>query len=243
MKPRRRQWASLLGLHLVYPITLVGVTLLAPKTASHMLPMAGVLLGVGLIFSAVMVYSERRRRPPMLRFWEDGTGFALTVRSLRTGEAVLQSEAANLIGRDLRGVDLRNANLTGVDLTSADLRGASLRGANLFQARLNGVRLEGADLSYSRLMGAEFFNAQLRGADFSGADFEGRGVNQVVWVTGLAGGMWAGAFYDGSTRWPRGFHPRSRGCVHRDEPASRLPIPHVGEDAAERMLPVVDTLQ
>ncbi|MGV3721992.1 MAG: pentapeptide repeat-containing protein [Actinomycetota bacterium] len=201
--------------------------------------MVGGSLLAGLIISGATVCWERKRRPSLLRFWDDGTEFELTVRRIRTGEVLLQSKTAHLNWRDLRGADLANADLAGVNLTNADLRGANLRGAVLERAHLTGARLEGADLSYAQLAGANFCNAKLRGANLAGANFQGRGVTRVVWETGLSEGWWTGAFYDSSTRWPRGFHPRDRGCVYRDTPEATLPIPHVSDGAAERMLPVV----
>ena len=64
---------------------------------------------------------------------------------------------ANLVGANLRGVDLKNANLRGANLRNADLKDADLRGANL----------TGADLS-----NADLRNANLRGADLSNANID-----------------------------------------------------------------------
>lgn len=56
---------------------------------------------------------------------------------------------ADLIGADLRKVDLQGANLRGALLIAADLRGTNLSGANLIGADLRDADLRGADLSRS----------------------------------------------------------------------------------------------
>ena len=56
-------------------------------------------------------------------------------------------ERANLIGADLRDVNLCGANLRGADLYDADLRGADLRDADLCNAVLCSADLRGADLT------------------------------------------------------------------------------------------------
>jgi len=243
MKPRRVEWAQLVAGQLLSGLPFVILVLLVPRSAARYLPLVGLALGCGLTMIVCTLYWHWRRRPPVLRYWDDGTGFQLTIRDLRTGEVLHRAEEPHLRGRDLRDTNLEGGDLAGVDLSNADLRGANLRGANLRSANLGGARLEGADLSHARLIGAKLYNAQLRGADLSGADFLGRGLNRVVSESSLGSGIWAGAIFDGSTRWPPGFNARARGCVFRDNPESALPIPHVGDGAAERMLPRADTLR
>ncbi|TKH42242.1 hypothetical protein C1I60_19475 [Paenibacillus terrae] len=60
----------------------------------------------------------------------------------------------------------RGADLIGADLRKVDLRGANLRGAYLIAADLRGNNLTGADL-----IGADFRNADLRGTDLSNSIF------------------------------------------------------------------------
>lgn len=84
----------------------------------------------------------------------------------------------NLSGRDLTGVDLRDALLDGADLsgctlTKARLDGAQLGGAVLAGARSAGARLAGADLSGVRLDGASLAGADLTDADLTDADLTG----------------------------------------------------------------------
>jgi uncharacterized protein YjbI with pentapeptide repeats len=94
-------------------------------------------------------------------------------------------------GADLSGVKLIRAYLPGVNLWAANLTGANLAraklwGANFDRANLTGANLSGVNLSQANLRGAKLNNVKLYGANFTGA------------------------FYDQSTRFPRGFDPISK---------------------------------
>ncbi|MBE9064099.1 pentapeptide repeat-containing protein [cf. Phormidesmis sp. LEGE 11477] len=111
---------------------------------------------------------------------------------LRTDDAHISLQNA-----DLNGIHLENVNLSNVDLRQADFRGANLEGANLTEANLNRACFNGANLSNavleqapiheaefigsrldkaifcnSYLVKADFSNASLRGADFSQASLQ-----------------------------------------------------------------------
>lgn len=73
----------------------------------------------------------------------------------------------NLVGADLRGVDLALGDLSYADLRNADLRGAILGAAKLKLADFRGANLEGAVLRQANMWAASFDNANLTGADFS----------------------------------------------------------------------------
>ncbi len=75
---------------------------------------------------------------------------------------------SDLGGSILTEADLSGAYLDGAFLGGADLTGAHLTGADLEMANLGGALLEGADLSRAKL-----FWANLGGADLSGTNFEG----------------------------------------------------------------------
>jgi uncharacterized protein YjbI with pentapeptide repeats len=118
-------------------------------------------------------------------------------------------QAIELIGVDMREVDLSRSNLWGVrfdravmgnaQLSSTDLRTASLRstqldGADLSHARLARVRAEGACFRSARLNAADLMesrldNAVLRDADLSGARMAG---------ASLVGADLSGAKLDGA---------------------------------------------
>ena len=55
----------------------------------------------------------------------------------------------DLIGANLRNIDLRGANLRGACLIASDLRGCNLRGADLIGADLRDADIRGTDLSES----------------------------------------------------------------------------------------------
>ncbi|MEE2750971.1 MAG: pentapeptide repeat-containing protein [Myxococcota bacterium] len=85
--------------------------------------------------------------------------------------------AADLAGKDLRGVDFSGVNLEKADLTGADLRGSVLARANFSGADLTGVRLEEVVAIKSRWTEAWLEEAQLEKADFTGADLVGAVLN------------------------------------------------------------------
>lgn len=193
---------------------------------------------VALSTASLLAIAERRRRPPVLRFWDDGSGYRLTVRHKGSHEVVLQEKAESLAGRDFRcaswaRVDLTQVNLEGADLRAADLRSAELRGAYLCQADLRSAQLTGAQLAGARVAGARF-----KGADLRGADFRGRGTGQVLWDHDLWQADFHGAIYNAATRWPRGVDPTQLGCVLSDEGTEVLPIPHTDDPAAVQLLPL-----
>jgi uncharacterized protein YjbI with pentapeptide repeats len=79
---------------------------------------------------------------------------AINLLLLRTSELVraeppggaLDHRGADLIGSDLRELDLRRASFRGALLVGADLRGTDLRLADLIGADLRGADLRGTDL-------------------------------------------------------------------------------------------------
>ena len=77
-------------------------------------------------------------------------------------------------------------DFTGADLSGVKLIRAYLPGVNLWAANLTGANLSGVNLSQANLRGAKLNNVKLYGANFTGA------------------------FYDQSTRFPRGFDPISK---------------------------------
>ncbi|MCW2982941.1 MAG: hypothetical protein JWR63_511 [Conexibacter sp.] len=115
----------------------------------------------------------------------------------------------DLTDSDLSKADLRGEVLVGKRFVDADLSDANLRAAVLRGVRFDGARLRGANLSFAiadrasfqraHLHGASLRRASLRGADFSAADLEDADLR--------------GALYDGATRWPHGFDPRTAGAV------------------------------
>jgi hypothetical protein len=215
-------------------------------------------LAIGLLFLAIFVWQERCGWPTLCHFWEDESGFILTVRSTRTGEILLQSRRRSLSGDDLTDQCLENASLAGIELQYSNLRACNLRGADLRRAQLGGAKLgeaqlqganlenahlpaadlQKANLRHARLAGAGFEHADLRGADLRGADFAGRGGNTVLWEKRLETALLEGACYDTATRWPPGFDPMAKGCVLAENPSVRLPIPAETAETRVEQLPV-----
>lgn len=182
----------------------------------------GLVLGLAPLYGAL--YWERRRRPAVLHFWDDGSGRRLTVRRVRTGEVLARFVEPTLAGAALPDVRWAFADLEGVNLEGADLQGALLCGASLSSANLRRANLNGADLRDAALLSARFQGVSLRDADLRGADFAGSGLNRVLWSDELEAADLSGARYDAATRWPWGFDPASHGCVLIDS-APGLPIP------------------
>jgi hypothetical protein len=90
----------------------------------------------------------------------------------------------DLIGADLRGIQLFDTNIRWADLSGANLSGANLYQSEFYKSRLNNCELIGADvrgakfhdadlsgsiLSEANLYRCDFINTQLSGATFSGA--------------------------------------------------------------------------
>jgi hypothetical protein len=81
----------------------------------------------------------------------------------------------NLIGADLRGVDLSGTELRGINLSQANLSYTSMRDADLSYtdlgyASLSGAELYGTNLSYASLSGANLRDTDLSYANLSCAD-------------------------------------------------------------------------
>lgn len=83
-----------------------------------------------------------------------------------------QPEIVDLIGADLRGMDLQHYDLSESHLTEAKLNGADLRCANLSESDLTGANLTGADLR-----GANLKQANLNGAFWCGVIVEQKSLN------------------------------------------------------------------
>lgn len=79
-------------------------------------------------------------------------------------------ERADLVGANLRSLDLRYADLSEANLFDADLSGANLRGVSLI----------GADLRYANLVGADLTDAILIGADLRYANFSLATLNDAI---------------------------------------------------------------
>ena len=80
----------------------------------------------------------------------------------------------DLVGTDLRAVNLNRGNLfradlRAVNLSKANLSEANLSKANLSEAFLNGANLSRANLSRANLNGANLIEANLSGTDLNGA--------------------------------------------------------------------------
>jgi hypothetical protein len=213
---------------------------------------------VGTLLTGFKIWQEWRRVPTLLRYWVEGSDFALTVRSIRSGEVLLRSVGESLAGFELSDTKLAGASLTGVnlqaaimeraDLRSADLRncrlvdavleGADLRGANLERSDLRGANFRNADLRHARLPGAVLDNTDFRAADLRGADFAGRGAGRVIWLHSVGNARLTGAQYDATTHWPPGFDPRAKGCVYIEDTSAGLPIPTEAQTAHTTQLPI-----
>jgi len=58
-----------------------------------------------------------------------------------------EGKTCDLVGADLRNVELQGMNLKGLDLSDAYLRQADLRGQDLSETRLEGASIRGAHVS------------------------------------------------------------------------------------------------
>jgi uncharacterized protein YjbI with pentapeptide repeats len=83
------------------------------------------------------------------------------------GEVLLQIPGRrDLIGANLKGINLAHADLSGMSLQGANLEGICLFGARLRNTSFQKSNLRNADLAYAlTVAGANF-----RGADLSGCD-------------------------------------------------------------------------
>ena len=222
-----------------------------------------VCVAVGTLFLGLMIWQEWRRVPTLLRYWVDDSDFALTVRSVHSGEVLLRSVGQSLAGfeltdRKLAGASLTKVNLQAANLERADLRGADLhncrlvdavldgadlRGANLNRTDLKNASLRNADLRHARMVDSYLHDTDLRDADLRGTDFAGRGATRVVWLHSLGEAKLTGARYDAATHWPPGFDPRTRGCLLTEDGGTELPIPSEREEMRPEQLPVPATAE
>lgn len=83
---------------------------------------------------------------------------------------------ANLVGTDLRGVNLSDANMKlafckGENLEGSNFKNALLFGMNLEETNLTDVNMEGANLEGAHVKKAIINNASLKGANLKLANF------------------------------------------------------------------------
>ncbi len=79
----------------------------------------------------------------------------------------------NLVGLDLKEIDLSDANLDGAILNDANMEGAVLARASLFTTQLIHVNLTGASLEDANLDATSLMRSNLTSAEMSGARFNG----------------------------------------------------------------------
>jgi len=109
---------------------------------------------------------------------------------------------------NLQGAYISHTNLQGAWLIGANLQGAIVIGANAQMAGLSESNLQVADLGGANLQGAGLNGANLQGADLRGADLTGPIYFIRNWVAkGLTAEQVAGAYWDWTTKWPKGFSP------------------------------------
>jgi hypothetical protein len=236
LKPRYSAWLSA-----VYPRLFPAVIVLicgVQEGAPVLIPLSLMSLAMTTLGFTPLVWAiwrERADRPPVLRFWEDGSGMALEVRRQHTGEILLRRRDPHLQSANLRHAKLSGANLRGVSLRAAKLRHAALRGADLRKAELVDADLGEADLRRAKLNGARLIGARFGGANLCGADLWGADLGG---ANDLAAADFSHARYDGATRWPIGFDPVSAGAVCEASGEAGLPIPHAGKARNEAKLPI-----
>lgn len=113
---------------------------------------------------------------------------------------------ANLGGASLVSAAAEEAILSNADLTDAILCNVSFQHANLHNANLTGANLSGRDTEDIHRFGYPL-NFDGSPADLSNANLSGANLTDA----NLAGTILTNIFYDGSTKWPPGFHfPPSR---------------------------------
>jgi uncharacterized protein YjbI with pentapeptide repeats len=135
----------------------------------------------------------------------------LIVRAGDDGRVVAEIPAGTLAGANLSGYRLKGASFWSADLRSADLSRADLSEAWLREAMAEKASFQGANLRRADLVRADLRGADLRGADLRDASLSGTNLD--------------GARYDRATRWPRGFRPAVRNCIHDPVAERTLPIP------------------
>ncbi|HET8772897.1 MAG TPA: toll/interleukin-1 receptor domain-containing protein [Thermoanaerobaculia bacterium] len=80
---------------------------------------------------------------------------------------------AEILERDLAGVDLSRAILDQVTLPGCRMEGAVLRGIEATRANFDGAKIAGADFTGANLASASFIGADLRNCRFDGAVLRG----------------------------------------------------------------------
>jgi uncharacterized protein YjbI with pentapeptide repeats len=108
----------------------------------------------------------------------------------RAGEVLLEIPGRwDLIGANLKGLNLAHVDLSGMSLFGANLEDANLFGARLFRTDFQRASLRGTELAFSYAAGANFRGADLRecslyraeiglGRRHSSADFTDALVNE-----------------------------------------------------------------
>jgi hypothetical protein len=86
---------------------------------------------------------------------------------------------ANLVARDLEGIDLSGACLSGVNLANCNLRGARLDRCDLRLVNFQGTDLSGASLRGANCEGAIFLGTNWRNAALEGANLRGATIDAV----------------------------------------------------------------
>lgn len=81
-------------------------------------------------------------------------------------------DAIQLIGANLRRVDLQKLELSTLNLQGADLQGANLQNANFGRANFHKADLRQTNCSYSNFYQANLWEADLRQANLTGVDFK-----------------------------------------------------------------------
>jgi len=106
---------------------------------------------------------------------------------------------ARLRDVDFTGSDLRMVYFTGASISNCDFELAKLSGSSFDGATLNCVKFNNANFSdRDSKLRTVFSNANLHNVDFSS-------------VPDIRSGVFSGAHFDKSTRWPEGFDPTHAG--------------------------------
>ncbi len=147
----------------------MGSTAWLVGTLATMLPLAGVVLGLGLptspehpkagraafIAAALLVLYLADPVTPLARLGaQRAFASADAVTRARLVRGWIDGGKVELAGLDLGGLDLAAANLAHTDLESSNLSNANLRDADLGGTNLRGARLTGANLGGAVLTAA-----------------------------------------------------------------------------------------
>lgn len=93
---------------------------------------------------------------------------------------LLQTLLPTLEHVDLVGAELKNLNLRGMDFEGSDLRKAELENADLRGVDFEGSDLRGTDFKDADMRGSNFAGANVKGADFDHADLRGADLGEVI---------------------------------------------------------------